>query len=121
MGWDREYGNDQLSFVTRVGAGAAIGNEQIFGYLLTEPEIRVGFNTDIGLGLSSGLAVNWGNRMKTHLETGKTFYLDGTDRSRFMIKNLWEWNTWSAFSVSYESINQDYSEDRYKVGVNLYF
>jgi hypothetical protein len=120
-GWDRDYGNDQLSFVTRVGAGAAIGNEQFFGYLLSEPEIRLGFNTDVGLGFSAGAGMNWGYRMKSSVEAGHILYLDGADRSRIMISHLWQWNTMGALSFNYEVFNQYHREDRYKLGVNIYF
>lgn len=120
-GWDRDYERDQLSFVTRIGAGASIGDDRVFGYLLSEPEVRLGFNADIGIGLSAGAGINWGNRMKSHMEVGNIFYLDGADRSRLMISHLWGWSTNGALSLSYETANQYYREDRYKVGVNIYF
>lgn len=120
-GWDRDYGHDQLSFVTRVGGGAAIGDDRMFGYLLSEPEVRLGFNSDIGFGFSVGAGVNWGNRMKTHVESGYIFYLDGADRSRLMVSHAWQWNRSAALLFSYENMHQSYSEDRYKLGLNLYF
>ncbi|MDD4883673.1 DUF4105 domain-containing protein [Sulfuricurvum sp.] len=120
-GWDREYGNDTLSFVARVGAGVSIGNERIFGYLLSEPEVRAGFTSDAGLGVSGGLVVNWGNRFKTHLEAGDIFYIDGKDRSRLTMTNQWGWNSRGALSLRYESVKQVYGEDRFTVGINLYF
>jgi hypothetical protein len=120
-GWDRDYGNDQLSFVTRVGAGAAIGNDQFFGYFLSEPEIRLGFNADAGLGFSAGAGMNWEYRMKSSIEAGHILYLDGADRSRMMISHLWQWNTMGALSCNYEVFNQYHREDRYKLGVNIYF
>lgn len=120
-GWDRDYGNDQLSFVTRVGAGAAIGDEKLFGYLLSEPEMRLGFNADVGIGFSAGAGLNWGNRMKSRIEGGHIVYLDGADRSHIMISHLWEYHSWGALSFNYEMIEQNHHEDRYKIGVNLYF
>lgn len=120
-GWDRDYGEDRLSFVTRVGAGASIGNESVFGYLLSEPEIRFGFNTDIGLGFSAGAGIDWGNRMKTHVEAGHIFYVDNSDRSRIGISHLWQWNPYGALSIGFESLKQRCHEERYKLGVNLYF
>lgn len=120
-GWDREYGEDRLSFVTRVGAGASIGNESVFGYLLSEPEVRFGFNSDIGLGFSAGGAINWGNRMKTHVETGHIFYVDNSDRSRIGIYHLWQWNPYGALNMSFEAIEQGYHERRWRLGANLYF
>lgn len=120
-GWDREYGDDRLSFVTRVGGGAAIGDERLFGYFLSEPEVRLGFNSDIGLGFSAGGGINWGNRMKSYVESGHVFYLDGADRSRITLSHLWQWNSSSAVTFSYETSYQLHREDRVKLGVNLYF
>ncbi len=120
-GWDRDYGPDRLSFVTRVGAGASIGDDQFFAYLLSEPEVRLGFNADIGLGFSGGVAMQWNRRMKTHLEAGYIFYLDGSDQSRISISHLWQWNPYSALSGSFEALEQGYHEERFKLGLNLYF
>ncbi len=120
-GWDRDYRGDRLSFVTRVGAGASIGDDQLYGYLLSEPEVRLGFNADIGLGFSAGAVKRWNGRMKSYLESGHIFYLDGADRSHFILSHLWQWDESGAISFSYEAINQEYREDRYKLGVNLYF
>ncbi|MGA9045089.1 DUF4105 domain-containing protein [Sulfuricurvum sp.] len=120
-GWDREYGNDQLSFVTRVGAGASIGHEGLFGYFLSEPEVRFGFNADVGIGFSAGSGIHWGKRMKSQVETGHIFYMSGADRSRVMLSHLWQWKPWGAFSLSYEAAKQYQREDRCKVGINLYF
>ncbi|MDD5052837.1 MAG: DUF4105 domain-containing protein [Sulfuricurvum sp.] len=120
-GWDRDYGNDHSSFMTRIGAGASIGDDQLFGYFLTEPEIRVGCNADVGLGFTTGMGINWGKRIKSYIEAGHIFYLDGVNRNHIMISNTWEWNGWGAFSLSYEGIEQEYREERYKIGVNLYF
>jgi hypothetical protein len=120
-GWDRDYGEDKLSFVTRVGAGASIGNDQMFGYLLSEPEIRLGFNADIGLGFSVGSGISWNGRMKTLVETGHIFYLDKRDQSRMNISHLWQWNTSGALSLRYETIDKAYREERFTLGMNLYF
>jgi hypothetical protein len=120
-GWDREYRGDRLSFVTRVGAGASIGDERMYGYLLSEPEIRLGFNTDAGLGFTLGGGINWGNRLKSHVEAGHIFYLDSSDRSRVMVSQGWQWSPSGGVQFSYEGIDHDYREDRFKLGVNLYF
>jgi len=120
-GWDREYGDDSLSFLTRVGAGTAIGDERLFGYFLSEPEVRLGFNPDIGLGFSTGGGINWGNRMKSYVESGHIFYLDGADRSRITLSHLWQWNSFSAVTLSYEASYQLHREDSVKLGANLYF
>jgi hypothetical protein len=120
-GWDRDYGADRLSFVTRIGAGASVGNDQIFGYVLSEPEVRLGFNADVALGFAAGAAINWGNRMKSHIEAGHIFYLDGEDRSRIMVSQGWQWGPLTGVQCSYEGIEQDYREDRFKLGVNIYF
>lgn len=120
-GWDRDYRGDRLSFVTRVGAGAAIGDDQLYGYLLSEPEVRLGFNADIGIGFNTGIVKRWNGRMKSYVETGHIFYLDGADRSRFTFSHLWQWNESGGVSCSFEAINQEYREERYKLGVNLYF
>jgi len=120
-GWDRDYERDQLSFVTRVGAGASIGDDQLYGYLLSEPEVRFGFQADIGLGLTGGVGISWNNRMKTHLEAGNIFYLEGSDHSRVSISHVWQWNSYLSLSGSYDAIVQGYHEQRYKLGLNLYF
>lgn len=120
-GWDRDYGEDQLSFVTRVGAGASIGNDQIFGYLLSEPEIRLGFNADIGLGFSAGAGISWSGRMKTLAEAGHIFYFDKRDQSRMNVSHVWQLNTSGALSIRYETIDQEYREERFTLGMNLYF
>ncbi|HEX5328989.1 DUF4105 domain-containing protein [Sulfuricurvum sp.] len=120
-GWDRDYGGDHLSFVTRVGAGASIGDDRVYGYLLTEPEVRLGFNPDMGLGFSGGIGIHWESRMKTHLEAGHIVYLDGVDRNRLTFSHLWQWNPYCSFTGSYEAIEQGYHEQRYTLGANLYF
>lgn len=120
-GWDRDYGGDRLSFVTRVGAGASVGTDKLFGYVLSEPEVRLGFNADIGLGFSGGIGINWNTYMKTYLEAGDILYLDSTDRSRLSVSHIWQWNPYGALSGSYEAVAQGYHEQRYKIGVHLYF
>lgn len=120
-GWDREYGGDRLSFVTRVGAGASVGNERVYGYILSEPEVRAGFNADIGIGFSAGAGINWGDRMKTALETGHTFYLDTDARSRLALSHQWQWSPSGALIGSYEVLNQETREDRLKIGIAIYF
>ncbi len=120
-GWDRDYEEDRLSFVTRVGAGAAIGDERLYGYLLSEPEVRLGFNPDAGIGMTLGAAVNWGNRMKSVLEAGTVFYLDSSDRRRISLSQVWQINPSWAFSLSAQSVWQGFSEERVRFGVNLYF
>ena len=120
-GWDRDYGGDQLSFVTRIGAGAAIGNEDMYGYLLTEPEVRIKTDADIGLGFSGGLAFNWGVQMKTHLEIGHIFYLENKDTTRIGISHLWQYNPNGAIYARYETLDQEYRERRGVLGINLYF
>jgi hypothetical protein len=120
-GWDRDYGGDRLSFVTRLGAGAAIGSEKWYGFLLSEPEVRLGFNADVGIGLSAGIALNWGRGMKSYGEAGKIYYLDAKERNRFFVSHQWQWGVSGALSGSFETIQQEYYEKRYKLGVNLYF
>lgn len=120
-GWDRDYGGDRLSFVTRVGAGAAVGNEDIYAYVLSEPEVRLGFNADAGVGFRSGAGINWGNRMKTAAEAGYTVYLDAKSRSSVMLSHQWQWSSSGALSASYETIDQEYKEERLKLGIVIYF
>ncbi|MDD5716374.1 MAG: DUF4105 domain-containing protein [Sulfuricurvum sp.] len=120
-GWDRDYTADTLSFVTRVGAGASIGDDQIYAYWLSEPEIRLGFKADAGIGFTTGGGINWRNRVKSRIEAGRIFYMDGVTRTHLMMTHLWGWGANGAVSVSYETAHQNYREDRYKLGVNLYF
>lgn len=120
-GWDRDYGDDRLSFVTRIGAGAAVGNERIYGYVLSEPEGRLGFNADIGIGFCAGAGVNWGERMKTTAEIGHVFYLDANERSKMALSHQWQWSPSGALIGSYETVDQGKREDRLKIGVTLYF
>ncbi|MDP3022608.1 MAG: DUF4105 domain-containing protein [Sulfuricurvum sp.] len=120
-GWDREYGMDRLSFVTRVGAGAAIGDDRVFGYFLSEPEIRLGFNTDAGIGFTAGCALNWGYRMKTLMEGGKIFYWDAPSRVRAAISHQWQWDSWGNVFGRWDIMDQEKRESRISMGVNLYF
>jgi len=117
-GWDREYGNDKVSFVTRLGAGSSIGGDQWYGYVLSEPEMRLGFNADLGIGLTTGMAIEWNHRMKTHLEGGYRFYLD-SDNSRWAkISHLWQMNPSKGLYVQ-GKWQEDTEEIR--IGLNLYF
>lgn len=120
-GWDREYGTDRLSFVTRVGAGAAIGDDRVFGYFLSEPEVRLGFNADIGIGFTVGCGLNWGYRMKTLIEGGKIFYWDAPSRVRTAISHLWQWNSWGNLFGRWDIMDQEKQESRISMGANLYF
>lgn len=120
-GWDREYGTDRLSFVTRVGAGAAIGDDRVFGYFLSEPEVRLGFNADIGIGFTAGCGLNWGYRMKTLIEGGKIFYLDASPRERGSISHLWQWGSSGNLFARWDVANQEKREIRLSLGVNVYF
>lgn len=120
-GWDREYGEDRLSFVTRVGAGAAVGNDDVYGYLLSEPEVRLGFDTDAGLGFSAGVGINWNGRMKTLVEAGHIFYIEASQRNRITLSHQWQLSPWGSMFGSYETYDQGKTEERIKAGVNLYF
>ena len=120
-GWDRDYGSDRLSFVTRLGAGAAIGNEQAFGYVLTEPEVRLGYNADVGIGMTLGASVSWGNRMKTLLEAGNIFYLDAPSRIHGCLSHLWQWGRGGNLFGRWDTANQQKYESRISAGINLYF
>ncbi|MDP3301365.1 MAG: DUF4105 domain-containing protein [Sulfuricurvum sp.] len=120
-GWDREYGTDRLSFVTRVGAGAAIGDDRVFGYFLSEPEVRLGFNADAGIGFTAGCGLNWGYRMKTLMEGGKIFYWDASSRARAAISHQWQWNSSGNVFGRWDITDQEKRESRISMGVNLYF
>ncbi len=120
-GWDREYGADRLSFVTRVGAGAAIGDDRVFGYFLSEPEVRLGFNADAGIGFTAGCGLNWGYRMKTLMEGGKIFYWDAPSRERTVISHLWQWDSGGNVFGRWEIADQEKRESRISLGVNFYF
>lgn len=120
-GWDREYMGDRLSFVTRVGAGAAAGNERMYAYVLSEPEVRLGFNADAGIGFRVGSGINWGERMKTSVEAGHVFYLDAPQRSTIALSHQWQWGPSGSLFGTYESMYQEKREDRLKLGVALYF
>lgn len=120
-GWDRDYGSDRLSFVTRVGAGATVGDDRAFGYVLTEPEVRLGYNADIGIGLSIGGSVNWGNRMKTLVEVGDIVYVDAPSRVRGFISHLWQWSRSGNVFGRWDVASQEKHESRISAGINLYF
>jgi len=120
-GWDREYGTDATSFVTRVGAGGSIGNDQAFAYFLSEPEVRLGFNKDIGMGFIAGASLQWPGRVKSRIEGGRIFYLDGPHRNHFGISTLWEWDEWGSLGLKYDYSEQEQREDRLQIGINLYF
>lgn len=120
-GWDRNYGKDNLSFVTRIGAGASIGDDKLFGYLLTEPEVRLGFNTDIGIGVTMGASVSWNYRMKTLVEIGRVAYMDAVSRANGSISHLWQWNSWGNVFARWDVAHQENDESQISVGTNLYF
>lgn len=120
-GWDREYGTDRLSFVTRVGAGAAMGHDKVFGYFLSEPEVRLGFNADIGIGFTAGCGFNWGYRMKTLIEGGKILYWDASSRTRAAISHQWQWGSGGNVFGRWDIADQEKRESRISLGVNLYF
>lgn len=120
-GWDREYGTDRLSFVTRVGAGAAIGDDRVFGYFLSEPEVRLGFNADTGIGFTAGCGLNLGYRMKTLIEGGKIFYWDTPSRVRAAISQQWQWDSWGNLFGRWDIAQQEKRESRISLGVNFYF
>lgn len=117
-GWDREYGDDHLSFVTRIGVGSSIGGDSWYGYALSEPEMRLGFNADIGIGLTAGMAFEWDHRMKTHLEGGYRFYLDSENNAWGSVSHLWQIDSSKGFYI--QGRWQDKRED-IRIGINLYF
>lgn len=120
-GWDRDYGTDRLSFVTRVGAGAAMGDDKVFGYFLSEPQVRLGFNADIGIGFTAGCGLNWGYRMKTLMEAGEIFYWDAPSRERGSISHLWQWGSWGNLFGRWDIADQEKRESQISMGMNLYF
>ena len=120
-GWDREYGSDRVSFVTRLGAGAAVGDDQLFGYLLSEPEVRLGYNTDVGVGLTVGGSMSWGNRMKTVAEVGDRVYMNAHSRVHGSVSHVWQQNASFNLFGRWEISDQEEHESRCSVGVNYYF
>jgi hypothetical protein len=120
-GWDRDYGADRLSFVTRVGAGAAIGDDQLFGYLLSEPEVRLGYNPDLGIGLTAGVSLSWGDRMKTVAEAGERLYWDAHSRVHAAVSHVWQYNASFNFFGRWEISDQVVRENRARIGINYYF
>lgn len=120
-GWDREYGGDRLSFVMRIGAGSAIGNDKWYGYVLSEPEVRVGMKGDLGIGFSAGGAINWENRMKTFIEMGEIFYVDVPNKTRGILSHQYQVNPSVSFFGTIEINRQAINNDRMRGGVNFYF
>lgn len=120
-GWDREYGGDRLSFVTRVGAGAALGDDRLYGYLLSEPEVRLGFDADVGIGLSAGGGINWIGRMKTSFEFSRIGYIEAPWKTKISLSHLWQWSPGGNLFAAYEVHDQHACEKRIRIGTNLYF
>ncbi len=120
-GWDRDYGLDKLSFVTRVGAGAVIGDDQLFGYLLSEPEVRLGYNPDVGIGFTTGVSLSWGRRMKTVAEVGDILYYDAHSRVHATVSHLWQYNSSFNLFGRWEISDQEEHESRLSAGINYYF
>lgn len=120
-GWDREYGADQLSFVTRIAAGSTVGNDRWYGYVLTEPEVRVGFKSDMGIGVSAGGAMNWGTRMKSLIEVGEILYVQAPHRTHGSLSHQWQANPAISFFGTLEINHQYINDNRIRVGMNCYF
>lgn len=120
-GWDREYGGDRLSFVTRVGAGAALGEDRLYGYLLSEPEVRLGFDTDAGIGLCVGGGITWTGRMKTSFEAARIGYIEAPWKTKISFSHLWQWGSGGNLFAAYEIHDQHTREERIRFGTNLYF
>ncbi|MFZ5375047.1 MAG: hypothetical protein ACOZBX_05855, partial [Campylobacterota bacterium] len=120
-GWDREYGGDRLSFVTRVGAGAALGEDRLYGYLLSEPEVRLGFDTDAGIGLCVGGGITWTGRMKTSFEAARIGYIEAPWKTKISFLHLWQWGSGGNLFAAYEIHDQHTREERIRFGTNLYF
>lgn len=121
VGWDRDYGNDQSSFVARVGAGSSIGDDKRYAYVVSEPEIRLGFNMDAGLGFKVGGVFNWNGAHKSTLEAGHVFYLDLKGLTRADVSHQWQRDTKHSWYVQAGYWTQSYYDVRIKAGVNLYF
>jgi hypothetical protein len=120
-GWDRDYGDGGSSFVARVGAGSAIGNENCFGYVLSEPEIRPGPVFDAGIGFTTGGAISWGARMKTLAEGSAVFYLNSDMLTKMVLTHQWQINSSAGLFVKMESNHQSSTNNRLKAGINFYF
>lgn len=120
-GWDREADGGRLGFVTRIGAGAAVGNESLTAYVLSEPEIRIQSTTDAGMGVSLGGLIQWPARMHTQVEAGQTWYLNARERQRLEVSHLWQLNRSFALWGRYGLLDQNVREERWQVGINLYF
>lgn len=121
MGWDREYGDEQSSFVMRLGAGSAIGGDKYFGYILSEPEIRLDSTLDAGLGFTVGGSINWGLRMKTFVESGLVFYASSDTLTKFTLSHNWQINSSVGLFAQMQVNHQEKSNNRGKVGINFYF
>ena len=111
-GWDRDYGDGGSSFVTRIGAGSAIGNEKYFGYVLSEPEIRVGPAFDLGIGFTTGGSISWGARMKTLAEGSMVAYLNSNTLTEATLTHQWQMNSSAGLFAQMESIHQSSSDNR---------
>lgn len=120
-GWDRDYGHDASSFVMRVGAGASIGDEYRYAYVMAEPELRMGFECDTGIGLSVGAVINGPGRIKSRFEYGAVAYAQGENRTHADLSLLWQQSRYGALYVRYGNHCQNGCEDRVESGINLYF
>lgn len=120
-GWDRDYDEGGSSFVARVGAGSAIGNENCFGYVLSEPEIRLGPVFDVGAGFTAGGVMSWGARMKTLAEGSAVFYLNSDVLTKLVLTHQWQINSSVGLFAKMESNHQSSSDQRLKAGIHFYF
>ena len=120
-GWDRDYEEGVSSFVARVGAGSSVGNENCYGYVLSEPEIRVGPIFDVGIGFTTGGAINWGRRMKTLVEGSAVLYLNSDTLTKIVLTHQWQINSSMGLFANMESNHQSSSDNRLKAGVHFYF
>jgi hypothetical protein len=120
-GWDRDYGRGGSSFVARVGAGSAIGNENCFGYILSEPEIRVGPLFDVGVGLTAGGAISWGRRMKSLAEGSAVLYLNSDMLTKIVLTHHLQINPSTGLFAKMELNHQRSTDNKLKVGINFYF
>jgi hypothetical protein len=120
-GWDRDYGDGGSSFVARVGAGSAIGNENCFGYVLSEPEIRIGPALDVGIGFTAGGSISWGLRMKTLVESGVVLYAHSDTLTKVALSHHWQINSSVGLFVQMQFNHQENSNNRAKAGINFYF
>lgn len=98
-----------------------MGNDHLFGYVLGEPEVRLGFNADVGMGFAAGAIVNWPGRMKSRIEGRRVLYLDAVKQNHLDVSHQWQWARWGNVSFRYERIERAVREDRISAGVTLYF